>query len=101
MESQVPIGQMIRQARIILGYSQYAIADELVRASGNDSLTREQVARWERGKRIPGPYWRRWICMVLQLPVGDVEVAVRSARNARWRGRKPAHHASGVSSAVK
>lgn len=94
MEPHAPVGEMIRHARSSLGYSQYAVADELVRISGNDSLTREQVARWERGKRIPGPYWRRWICMVLQLSVSDVEVAARSARKARWRSRR--RHATGV-----
>lgn len=101
MEPRVPIGEVIRQARSSLGYSQYALADELVRVSGNDSLTREQIARWERGKRIPGPYWRRWICIVLQLPVSDVEAAVRLARRARWRARKPPRQASGLSTAVK
>jgi transcriptional regulator with XRE-family HTH domain len=89
MESEVSAGTLIREARNSLGYSQYAVAEELVRASGNDSLTREQVARWERGKRIPGPYWRRWICTVLQLPVNDLEIAVRFARDARWRAFGP------------
>lgn len=89
MEPDLSAGQLIRQARNSLGYSQYEVAEELARASGNDSLTREQVARWERGKRIPGPYWRRWICAVLHLPVVDLEIAVRFARDARWRAFGP------------
>lgn len=101
MEPHVPVGEMIRQARNSLGYSQYAVADELVRISGNDSLTREQVARWERGKRIPGPYWRQWICAVLQLSISDVDVAVRLARKDRWRAPGPRGYVSGVSTAVK
>jgi transcriptional regulator with XRE-family HTH domain len=91
MAPHSPVGEMIRQARNSHGYSQYAFADELVRVSGNDSLTREQVARWERGKRIPGPYWRRWICLVLQLPANDVEEAVRSARRTRAGGQAECH----------
>lgn len=101
MAPHVPVGEMIRQARNSLGYSQYGFADELVRVSGNDSLTREQVARWERGKRIPGPYWRRWISLVLQLSARDVEEAVRLARRTRWRARKVSRYASGMSTAVK
>ncbi|GAA2796698.1 hypothetical protein GCM10010522_12780 [Kribbella solani] len=84
MEPHLLVGEMIRQARSSLGYSQYAVANELVRVSGNDALTREEVARWERGKRIPGPYWRKWICTVLELSLGEVEVAARFARAARW-----------------
>ena len=83
MAPHSPVGELIRQARSSRGYSQYAFADELVRVSGNDSLTREQVARWERGKRIPGPYWRQWICLVLLLPTGEVDEAARSARRTR------------------
>lgn len=101
MAPHMSVGEMIRQARNGLGYSQYAFADELARVSGNDSLTREQVARWERGKRIPGPYWRRWICLVLELSASDVDAAVRLARRIRWRARKASCYASGMSTAVK
>lgn len=78
-----PVGTLIRRVRSSLGYSQYEIAAQLALVSGNDSLTREYVARWERGKRIPGPYWRQWISRVLQLPRKDVDAAARVARNTR------------------
>ncbi|WP_116950334.1 helix-turn-helix domain-containing protein [Jiangella endophytica] len=78
-----PVGSVIRQARSRLGYSQYGIADELARISGNGSLTRDEVARWERGKRIPGPYWRQWISQVLDVGSSDLEQAARAARQAR------------------
>nr|WP_205629456.1 helix-turn-helix transcriptional regulator [Jiangella muralis] len=77
------VGTVIRQARSRLGYSQYGVADELVRISGNGSLTRDEVARWERGKRIPGPYWRQWISQVLDVGSSDLERAARAARVAR------------------
>ncbi|TCO48007.1 hypothetical protein EV192_11660 [Actinocrispum wychmicini] len=32
-----------------------------VRERGGD---RAEISRWERGKRIPGPYWRRWLSVV-------------------------------------
>lgn len=77
------VGIVIRQARSRLGYSQYGVADELVRISGNGALTRDEVARWERGKRIPGPYWRQWISQVLDVGSSDLERAARAARVAR------------------
>ncbi|WP_372446222.1 helix-turn-helix domain-containing protein [Kribbella aluminosa] len=92
---------MLRQARHRLGLSQYVIADELARVSGNDSLTREEVARWERGKRLPGPYWRRWICVVLRLPTSDLELAIRSQQEDRRLARERLPHTSGISAAVK
>ncbi len=101
MELDLPAGQLIRHARNTLGYSQYAVAEELARASGNDALTREQVARWERGKRIPGPYWRQWICTVLQLSASELETAARFARDARWQPVAPPVYSSGVRTAVK
>jgi transcriptional regulator with XRE-family HTH domain len=78
-----PVGTLIRRVRSSLGYSQYEVAAKLALVSGNDALTREYVARWERGKRIPGPYWRQWISRVLQLPRKDVDAAARAARSAR------------------
>lgn len=80
---EAPVGAVIRRARSRLGYSQYGIADELARVSGNGSLTRDEVARWERGKRIPGPYWRQWISEVLEVRSSELEAAARQARRAR------------------
>lgn len=83
MGSEESVGTVIRRARSRLGYSQYGIADELARISGNGSLTRDEVARWERGKRIPGPYWRQWISTVLELRSSELEAAATAARRAR------------------
>ncbi|SDU63112.1 Helix-turn-helix domain-containing protein [Jiangella alkaliphila] len=80
---QEPVGELIRRARGRLGFSQYEIAAELARVSGNDSLTREEFARWERGRRIPGPYWRRWLSSVLDVPMGELVAAARVSRAAR------------------
>lgn len=80
---QEPVGTLIRRARDRLGYSQYEIAAELARVSGNGSLTREEVARWERGRRIPGPYWRQWLSDVLGVPPGDLVAAARVSRASR------------------
>jgi putative transcriptional regulator len=74
---------MLRELRSRRGLSQYDLAGQLIDASGNSSITREDIPRWERGKRIPGPYWRKWLCAVLDLPRQDVDLAAAVARRTR------------------
>lgn len=78
-----PIGALIQGARGRRGMSQYALADLLVALSRNESLTRGEVARWERGRRIPGPYWRRWLGVALDLAPDQLTAAMRAARSTR------------------
>lgn len=78
-----PIDNLIKRARERRGMSQYALAEVLVSLSGNDGVSRAEVARWERGKRIPGPYWRRWLSVVLDLPCDRLGTAARLARRRR------------------
>ena len=78
-----PVWRVIRRYRQRLGHSQYTLAKRLAEASGNRGLTREEVARWERGKRIPGPYWRHWLSAVLQVPQDKLDNAARCARKIR------------------
>ena len=47
--------------------SQSQLASRLCELSGRDSVTREQVSRWETGKRTPGPYWLRRLATALQV----------------------------------
>lgn len=82
-----PVWLLIRGHRQRLGHSQYELAELLVKASGNHSLTREDVARWERGKRIPGPYWRHWLSKVLVIPQDMLDAAARCGRKVRRRAR--------------
>lgn len=74
---------LLRELRSQQGLSQYDLAGQLIDASGNCSITREDVSRWERGKRIPGPYWRKWLCTVFDLPQQDVELAAAVTRRTR------------------
>lgn len=78
-----PIGLLIKRAREQCGMSQYTLAELVVAVSGNDGLSRTEVARWERGRRIPGPYWRRWLSIALDLPSDQLGAAARSARRRR------------------
>jgi len=81
--ARTPVWRMIRALRTDQRHSQYTLAHRLAEASGNDSVTREQVARWERGKRIPSPYWRRWLSVVLQVPTALLDAAARYGRRLR------------------
>ncbi len=76
-----PVGQVIRSERRKQGLSQYTLADRLGAMAGNTAVTRHEVARWERGKRIPGPYWRAWLSTVLGISLTVMDMAARCARN--------------------
>ena len=78
-----PITALIPQARREHGLTQRALADLLCEISQNDSVTREEVSRWERGKRIPGPYWRAWISAALDVPHAEVDRAAVVEREYR------------------
>jgi len=86
-----PLCELLAEQRISKGWSQCDLVAKLHTLSGNDSVTREEVSRWERGKRIPGPYWRQWLGNVLDTSSRELE---RAAAVARSRRRK-AHPSSG------
>ncbi|RZU53977.1 helix-turn-helix protein [Krasilnikovia cinnamomea] len=78
-----PIGRLIRRHRLRRAMTQTALADALAAASGNRSVSRDQVSRWESGGRVPGPYWRGWLGAVLDLPRQELDRAAAEARAAR------------------
>lgn len=84
-----PIGTLVRRARRQRGLSQYGLAETLIELSRNDGLSRAEVARWERGKRVPGPYWRGWLSSALDLPADQLRVAARAARAIRPTAYQP------------
>jgi transcriptional regulator with XRE-family HTH domain len=84
----IPIGRLIRSVRRERGLTQYGLADELVSVSGNDSLGRDEVSRWERGKRVPGPYWQQWLSDVLEIAPDRLRSSARLARELRWQQPK-------------
>lgn len=108
--SHEPVWRAIRRLRHSNGYSQYTLARKLVEVSGNTGITREEVARWERGKRIPGPYWRDWLSSVLGVRRDVLDAAAEYARKVRrvrkgWVARLvflcQANQLNGVNVAVK
>jgi len=82
----MPIGGLIRAARHQRGLTQYQLADKLVLLSGNESLGRDEVSRWERGKRVPGPYWQRYLSWALDVPPAELRAAAWTTK--QWRRRQ-------------
>ncbi|EHR62410.1 helix-turn-helix domain-containing protein [Saccharomonospora cyanea] len=73
----------MRRVRKLRGLTQYQLADRLAELSNNSSVSRDEVARWERGKRVPGPYWRQWLSVALDVPSDQLLEAVRCGRIRR------------------
>ena len=78
-----PVGDLIRELRHQRDLTQVSLAERLAEVSGNDGVNRRQVARWERGKRIPSRYWRNWIAVVLEIPGPRLDRAAAVAQFLR------------------
>jgi transcriptional regulator with XRE-family HTH domain len=74
------IGALLTRIRLASGRSQLRVAELLCAASGAPTVTRHEVSRWEREERIPGAYWLRWLAVVLDAPLDDLERAVAASR---------------------
>lgn len=77
MESRAPLGQLIRELRLAVGWSQARLADHLSERARHATITRDEVKRWESGKRTPGPYWLAHLATVLQVPLDILEDDVK------------------------
>lgn len=82
-QNDEPVWDLVRRVRKLRGLTQYQLADLLAELSGNASVSRDEVARWERGKRVPGPYWRQWLSVALDVPLDRLVAAVRKGRLLR------------------
>ncbi|MGC3861422.1 helix-turn-helix domain-containing protein [Micromonospora chersina] len=76
-----PLGPLLAELRAARGWSQRRVAAELCAAAGVPTLTRHEVSRWERQRRLPGDFWSGWLAVVLGVP-GDLlaEAAALSRR---------------------
>ncbi len=59
--------------------SQAQLASMLAAASGNPAVTRNEISRWEQGKRRPRRYWLEWIAVVFGMSLFDLEDLARLA----------------------
>ncbi|MFB6613249.1 multiprotein-bridging factor 1 family protein [Streptomyces sp. NPDC056367] len=66
------IGELIRDLRTAQGWSQARLVDETNRAEGT-ALTREYVARWERGKCAPRGFYLAALSRVLDVALAVLE----------------------------
>ena len=71
----VTLGAAIRELRESLGWSQSRLATALCKVSDHATVTRENISRWETGKRVPGAWWRHHLATVLQVPIEILERA--------------------------
>lgn len=72
-EDDRSFGALIRDLRLDRGWSQGRLATVLCEASGRSTLTREEISRWERGRRTVGPFWLPHLADALQVPVEELE----------------------------
>lgn len=73
------VGRLIAQLRAERELSQAQLADMLAKASGNPALTRNEISRWEQGKRRPRRYWLEWLAVVFGMSLFDLEDLARLA----------------------
>src|SRR5262245_58114216 len=77
------IGPLLVRTRHQLGISQLRLAERICASAGVDTVTRNEVSRWEREERIPSGYWLGWLAFALELPVSTLERAAGIARRRR------------------
>ena len=57
---------LLKRQRELRGWSQGHVAKELQALFPGIAITAKHVARWESGKRRPGPYYREKLCVLFQ-----------------------------------
>lgn len=72
-------GVYLAGLRRAAGKSQRQLAELLGLLSGTDSVTRNEVSRWERGSRVPD-VWLPWLAQALAVPLHELEQAACYAR---------------------
>ena len=78
----VSLGELITTRRRGLGHSQRDLADLICAVSGRPTITRCEISRYERERRIPSPTIQEHLATALDLPVPMLR---RAARFAGWR----------------
>jgi transcriptional regulator with XRE-family HTH domain len=77
------IGALLARVRTGRGMSQLRMAELLCAAAGLPTVTRHEVSRWEREQRVPSRHWLRWLAVVLNVPLEELELAAAAARDRR------------------
>ncbi|MET7878215.1 helix-turn-helix domain-containing protein [Micromonospora profundi] len=74
------LGPLLARCRRARGWSQQRTAAELCAAAGVPTLSRHEVSRWERQRRVPGGFWLGWLAVVLDVPLVVLAEAAASTR---------------------
>jgi transcriptional regulator with XRE-family HTH domain len=83
MTSRHPrVGALIARRRREQGKSQSGLADALCLFSGRATVTRHEISRWERGRRVPGRPWLRFLAWALDVRLEDLERASADDRRS-------------------
>jgi transcriptional regulator with XRE-family HTH domain len=77
------LGRLLSESRLSQGKSQQRVADLLCEVAGLPTVTRHEVSRWERERRVPSRLWLRWLAVVLGVPLDVLEVAAAMTRARR------------------
>jgi transcriptional regulator with XRE-family HTH domain len=77
------LGALLTRVRLTAGRSQLRVAELLCAASGVATVSRHEVSRWERETRVPSPFWLRWLALVLEVDLPDLERAAAVTRRYR------------------
>lgn len=84
------IGALLARVRSEQGVTQLRLAERLCASSGQATVTRNEISRWEREERIPSGYWLGWLAVALGVPLAELERAAGAARRRRQvRGPRP------------
>ena len=67
---------LLRRQRELRGWSHERVAEELHAKFSGVAVTGKEVARWERGKRIPGPYYREKLIALYGVTAEELGFAV-------------------------
>jgi transcriptional regulator with XRE-family HTH domain len=83
------IGVLLARVRQEQGVTQLRLAERLCASSGQATVTRHEVSRWEREERVPSGYWLAWLAVALDVPLAELERAAGVARRRRRPGPQP------------
>ncbi|WP_116245261.1 helix-turn-helix transcriptional regulator [Nocardiopsis sp. FIRDI 009] len=70
--------QMLKRHRKDRGWSQQRLADALCEESGRATVARQDVYRWESGRRAP-KFWRPYIAAVLGVTLEELDRAIAAS----------------------
>ncbi|MBG6064051.1 helix-turn-helix domain-containing protein [Micromonospora ureilytica] len=76
------LGPLLARYRLARGWSQQRAAAELCAAAGVPTLSRHEISRWERQRRVPGGFWLGWLAVVLDVPLVALAEAAAATRRA-------------------